>query len=58
MAKYKVTVQYKNKPSTVYETDDKALAKSFLKRELDRAKSVGFDGRAIFWNSTLKWRAR
>lgn len=58
MAKYKVTVQYSNKPSTVYETDDKALAATFLRRELKKTKSVGFEGTAIFWNTKLQWRKR
>lgn len=58
MAKYKVTVQYTKKASTVFETNDKALAKIFLDRELKKAKDKSYEGSAIFFNDRLKWRKR
>ena len=58
MAKYEVTVQYPNKPSTVCETDDKKFAEDFLDRELKKAKDRNYDGQAIFFNGQLKWRKR
>lgn len=58
MARFQISIQYTNKISTEFKTDDKDLAKKFLLRSIKEATDGKTDAVAIFANNKLKWRKR
>jgi hypothetical protein len=56
VAKYVVRIQFSNRPSTEYNTDDIKQANSIVKRETQEAKRPTSNINAIFVNGKMKWR--
>lgn len=58
MAKFQIRIQYRDKASTEFETDDEDLASKFLVRSVKEARNGSTGAVAIFSNNKLKWRKR